>query len=65
MATRGDTPPALTREQHSALFHELGALWQRVYDCPLDCFCGSDEDLIRTVQDLRQKAAGIDDQERE
>jgi hypothetical protein len=54
-----DPPRALSDEQHSALFQELGQLHQYVYGSPLDCFCGSDGELVDSVNEMRGKAAAM------
>ncbi|MEJ2865948.1 hypothetical protein [Actinomycetospora flava] len=58
-------PRPLTNKEHSDLFHAVSVLWERVHGSPIGCFCGSEEELIATYNDLRAKAAQLDDQERE
>lgn len=66
MATRNaDGQLELTNQEHSALFHELCVLWERVHGSGPGCFCGTSEELLETVQEYRVKAAQLGDEERE
>lgn len=66
--TKQQQPPLeLSREQHDALIGEMGRLWPIVYGpgTSYGCFCGTDADLVETVNGLRAKARALQDRERE
>mgnify|MGYP000235742985 CR=1 FL=1 len=58
-------PRPLTNKEHSDLFHAVSVLWERVHGGPMGCFCGSEEELISTYNDLKAKAAALEDRERD
>jgi hypothetical protein len=62
MAAADEPEPVLGPDQRSGLLDELGAHYERVYGegSSYGCFCGTDGELIDSVNEMRGKASQVE-----